>query len=87
MPSPVAREPKLWVEFDCRIRSNNLGLLQNDDVLPGKPTTIVFGDSFTSGQGGCPWFHKLQARRPQEQLSMQACWGPASVGGGACSSI
>ena len=36
--------------------------------MPGTPTTIVFGDSFTSGQGGCPWFHKLQARRPHDQL-------------------
>lgn len=68
MPSPLARGPKLWVEFDCRMRSNNLGLLQNDDAQPGKPVTIVFGDSFTSGQGGCPWFHKLQARRPQDRL-------------------
>lgn len=68
LPSPLSREPKLWVEFDCRMRSNNLGLLQNDDVLPGTPRTIVFGDSFTSGQGGCPWFHKLQARRPQDKL-------------------
>jgi len=68
MPSPLAREPKLSIEFDCRMRSNNLGLLQNDDVLPGTPVTIVFGDSFTSGQGGCPWFHRLQARRPQDRL-------------------
>jgi hypothetical protein len=68
MPSPLAREPKLWVEYDCRMRSNNLGLLQDDDVLSEAPRTIVFGDSFTSGQGGCPWFHKLQARRPQDQL-------------------
>ena len=68
MPSPLAHEPRLWVEFDCRMRSNNLGLLQDDDVRLEKPQTIVFGDSFTAGQGGCPWFHKLQAKRPQEQL-------------------
>ena len=68
IPSPLAREPKLTLELDCRMRSNNLGLLQDDDVLPGTPTTFVFGDSFTSGQGGCPWFHKLQARRPQDRL-------------------
>ena len=68
MPSPLVREPKLSVEFDCRMRSNNLGLLGDDDVLPGTPVTIVFGDSFTSGQGGCPWFHKLQARRPQDKM-------------------
>jgi len=68
LPSPLAREPKLWIEYDCRMRSNNLGLLQDHDVLPEKPVTIVFGDSFTAGQGGCPWFDKLQARRPQDQL-------------------
>lgn len=68
MPSPLAREPTLSVEFDCRMRSNNLGLLQDDDVLPGTPRTIVFGDSFASGQGGCPWFHRLQALRPQDRL-------------------
>jgi hypothetical protein len=68
IPSPLARAPRLSVEFDCRMKSNNLGLLQNDDLLPGTPRTIVFGDSFTSGQGGCPWFHRLQARRPQDQL-------------------
>lgn len=68
MPSPLSSKPALIVEFDCRMRSNNLGLLQDNDVAPGTPQTIVFGDSFTSGQGGCPWFHKLQARRPQDQL-------------------
>jgi hypothetical protein len=68
MPSPFARAPTLSVEFDCRMRSNNLGLLQDDDISPGRPRTIVFGDSFTSGQGGCPWFYKLQARRPKDQL-------------------
>src|SRR5205809_638941 len=68
MPSPLAFEPKLTVEFDCRMRSNNLGLLQDDDIAPGTPRTIVIGDSFTSGQGGCPWFHRLQARRPRDQL-------------------
>src|SRR3954452_9900068 len=30
IPSPFSLEPKLWVEFDCRMRSNNLGLLQNE---------------------------------------------------------
>src|SRR6185436_8170322 len=25
-------------------------------------------DSFTAGQGGCPWFDRLQSRRPHERL-------------------
>jgi hypothetical protein len=68
MPSPFASEPALTVEFDCRMRSNNFGLLQDNDIPPETPQTIVIGDSFTSGQGGCPWFHRLQARRPGDQL-------------------
>jgi hypothetical protein len=67
VPSPVSG-PKLTLEFDCRMRSNNLGLLQDEDIPLGTPQTIVIGDSFTSGQGGCPWFHKLQARHPRDQL-------------------
>ena len=33
----VRASQNLSVEFDCRMRSNNLGLLQDDDVLPGTP--------------------------------------------------
>lgn len=68
LPSLVSTEPALTIEFDCPMRSNNLGLLQDDDIPPGTPVTLVLGDSFTSGQGGCPWFHKLQAQRPQDRL-------------------
>lgn len=68
LPSLVSIQPTLSLEFDCPMRSNNLGLLQDDDIPPGTPVTLVLGDSFTSGQGGCPWFHKLQSRRPQDRL-------------------
>ena len=68
LPSGFSKQPRLTVEFDCRMRSNNLGLLGDDDVLPGTPVTLVLGDSFTTGQGGCPWFPRLQARRPQDKL-------------------
>lgn len=68
LPQLASTQPMVTIEFDCAMRSNNLGLLQGDDIVPGTPVTLVLGDSFTSGQGGCPWFHKLQARRPQEKL-------------------
>lgn len=68
LPSGFSKEPKLTVEYDCRMRSNNLGLLGDNDIAPGTPVTLVLGDSFTSGQGGCPWFSRLQARRPQDRL-------------------
>ena len=56
------------VESDCRTQSNNLGLLQEQDVTPGTSVTLVLGNSFTAGEGGCPWFDRLQASRPHERL-------------------
>lgn len=66
--SALPPRPRFVVEYDCRMRSNNLGLLQDDDVAPGTAVTVVVGDSFTAGQGGCPWFDRLQARRPGDRL-------------------
>src|SRR5437868_1984954 len=45
LPSLVSSEPKLTIEFDCPMRSNNLGLLQDDDIAPGTRVTLVLGDS------------------------------------------
>jgi len=68
LPSGFTPQPKLMLEYDCKMRSNNLGLLQDNDIRPGTAVTLVLGDSFTSGQGGCPWFPRLQARRPNDRL-------------------
>jgi hypothetical protein len=75
LPQLISTQPTLAIEFDCPMRSNNLGLLQDNDIAPGTPVTLVLGDSFTSGQGGCPWFHKLQARRPQDRLLNAGLFG------------
>ena len=56
------------IEYDCRMRSNNLGLLQKQDVKPGGAVTLLLGDSFTAGIGGCPWFGRLQAKRKNELI-------------------
>jgi hypothetical protein len=56
------------VEYDCRMQANNWGLLQQADIEPGMIATIVVGDSFTAGQGGCPWFERLVALRNGELL-------------------
>jgi hypothetical protein len=61
-------KPKILVEYDCRMRSNNLGLLQADNIQRGTVATVVMGDSFAAGQGGCPWFDRLQARRKSDRL-------------------
>ena len=74
LPTPTAGT-RFTVEYDCRMRSNSLGLLQQDDIDPARGTTIVVGDSFTAGQGGCPWFDRLRALRPQEQLLNAGLFG------------
>jgi hypothetical protein len=68
MPSLFTAQPKIFVEYDCSMKSNNLGLLQDDDIEAGAVTTLIVGDSFTAGQGGCPWFGRLQARRKSDRL-------------------
>jgi hypothetical protein len=47
------------VEFDYKFPTNNIGLVQDNDVLPGKPSMLVLGDSFTEGVGSAPWFTTL----------------------------
>ena len=42
------------IEYDCKFRSNEFGLTDTGSVE--HPTRLlVLGDSFTDGQGGCPW--------------------------------
>ena len=44
------------IEYDYRFRTNNLGLVQDADVVPGGKSLLLLGDSFTEGQGAEPWF-------------------------------
>jgi hypothetical protein len=50
------------VEYDYRYRTNNYGLVQDFDVVPGRPSILLLGDSFTEGQGAAPWFRQLAAQ-------------------------
>jgi hypothetical protein len=68
LPTASVFGTRFVVEYDCRAQSNNLGLLQSNDVQPGVTATIIVGDSFTAGQGGCPWFDRLQSLRRDEPL-------------------
>jgi len=65
---PFQSEPRFVVEYDCQMKANNLGLLQDNDINPGDEVTLIVGDSFTAGQGGCPWFPRLAARRSGELI-------------------
>ena len=45
------------VEYDCSFETNSLGFIQAGSE--DKPADyLVLGDSFTEGQGGCPWLIK-----------------------------
>src|SRR5271165_812191 len=44
------------VEYDYRFRTNNFGLAQDADIVPGSDSLLLLGDSFTEGQGAEPWF-------------------------------
>lgn len=45
----------IWVEYDCKFSTNEFGLIDSG-FDPAKPADwLVLGDSFTEGQGGCPW--------------------------------
>jgi hypothetical protein len=61
------------VEFDYRFQTNNLGLVQDTDVVPDRDSLLLLGDSFTEGQGAEPWFRLV---RPEiEKLGYQAVNG------------
>jgi hypothetical protein len=44
------------VEYDYRFRTNNFGLAQDTDIVPGRDSLLLLGDSFTEGEGAEPWF-------------------------------
>jgi hypothetical protein len=47
------------IEYDYRFHSNNLGLVQETDIIPERESVLLLGDSFTEGQGGPPWFRQI----------------------------
>jgi hypothetical protein len=52
-----------WLEYKCKFKTNEIGLISTGEPKSGKPTILVLGDSFTEGHGGCPWL--TQVRKPQ----------------------
>jgi hypothetical protein len=47
-------------EYDYLFKTNNLGLVQINPVIPGKKSIIIIGNSFTQGEGAVPWFYQLE---------------------------
>ena len=59
----------LLKEYDYQFKTNNLGLVQGQDVDLNKESLLLLGDSFTEGQGASPWFERLvQTRKNGLQL-------------------
>jgi len=46
-------------EYEYEFHTNNLGLVQKDNVVAGAPSVLILGDSFTEGQGAEPWFERV----------------------------
>ncbi len=44
------------VEYDYRFKTDNFGLAQDADIMPGRNSLLLLGDSFTEGEGAEPWF-------------------------------
>jgi hypothetical protein len=61
------------VEYDYHFQTNNLGLVQDADVMPGQASLLLLGDSFTEGQGAEPWFRLVSPGI--EKLGYQAVNG------------
>ncbi len=47
------------VEYHYQYHTNNLGLVQDSDVVPGRDSLLLLGDSFMEGLGAEPWFRLI----------------------------
>lgn len=45
------------VEYDCKFDTNKLGFVNTGEISKSADF-LILGDSFTEGQGGCPWLTK-----------------------------
>jgi len=61
------------IEYDYKFRTNNLGLVQDADVVPGRESLLLLGDSFTQGLGAEPWFRLVSPE--VDKLGFQAING------------
>jgi hypothetical protein len=66
-PNIIVREASVFeiknkfiFEYDYLFKTNNLGLVQTNPVIPGKKSIILIGNSFTQGEGTIPWFYQLE---------------------------
>src|SRR5262249_2294776 len=52
-------ESSYSTEYVYKYKTNNFGLVQDADLVPGVKSVLLLGDSFTEGQGAEPWFRQI----------------------------
>ena len=53
-------DEKLIKVYDYNIITNNLGLVQKNNIKENHPSILILGDSFTEGQGSSSWIDNFQ---------------------------
>ena len=52
-----------WIqEYSYQIPTNNLGLVQSENIYSNRKSLLLLGNSYTEGQGATPWFDSLQKK-------------------------
>jgi len=59
-------------EYDVTIKTNNLGLVQLNDIPNNTIVDLFIGDSFTEGHGASPWFYNLESERVDQIKAVNA---------------
>ena len=49
-------------DFSYEIKTNNFGLVQNNDIKPNIPSILFLGDSLTEGLGAPAWINKFETK-------------------------
>ncbi len=58
-----------WLEeYSYYFKTNNFGLVQNNDILKKKKSILFLGDSFVEGQGAEPWINKFNGSYKDFQI-------------------
>jgi hypothetical protein len=59
-------------EYESIIKTNNLGLVQLNNIPEGSIVDLFVGDSFTEGHGASPWFYNLESERVDQVKAVNA---------------
>ena len=55
-------------EYSYEIKTNNFGLVQDNEIYPNEPSVLLLGDSFTEGMGAPAWINFFGGKINKYQL-------------------